>query len=92
MVFPLITAALSTPPDIWCQIITPFHIYSIIEFAIFVALIVQVHEEGWTSRMRESKKRSRLAPLELKKVTINEFLSNSKPTYVINSSNDYNKQ
>lgn len=32
----------------------PFLIYSIIEFAIFVALIVQVREEGWTSRMRES--------------------------------------
>lgn len=54
MVFPLITAALSTPPDIWCQIVAPFLIYSIIEFAIFVALIVQVREEGWTSRMRES--------------------------------------
>nr|CDM81518.1 unnamed protein product [Triticum aestivum] len=54
MVFPLFTAALSTPPDIWCQTVAPFLIYSIIEFAIFVALIVQVREEGWTSRMRES--------------------------------------
>nr|ULQ69321.1 transport membrane protein [Eriocaulon henryanum] len=54
MVFPLIIAAFSTPPDIWCQIVAPFLIYSIIEFAIFVALIVQVREEGWTSRMRES--------------------------------------
>uniref|UniRef100_A0A0E0RI15 Transport membrane protein n=1 Tax=Oryza rufipogon TaxID=4529 RepID=A0A0E0RI15_ORYRU len=54
MVFPLITAALSTPPDIWCQIVAPFLIYSIIEFAIFVALIVQVREEGWTIRMRGS--------------------------------------
>jgi Tat protein translocase TatC len=54
MVFSLITAALSTPPDIWCQIVASFFIYSIIEFAIFVALIVQVREEGWTSRMRES--------------------------------------
>ena len=53
-VFPLFTAALSTPPDIWCQTVAPFLIYSIIEFAIFVALIVQVREEGWTSRMRES--------------------------------------
>jgi Tat protein translocase TatC len=54
MVFSLFTAALSTPPDIWCQTVASFFIYSIIEFAIFVALIVQVREEGWTSRMRES--------------------------------------
>jgi Sec-independent protein secretion pathway component TatC len=27
MVFPLITAALSTPPDIWCQIVAPFLIF-----------------------------------------------------------------
>jgi Sec-independent protein secretion pathway component TatC len=55
MVFPLITAALSTPPDIWCQIVAPFLISSIIELAISVASIVQVvREEGWTSRMRES--------------------------------------
>ncbi|KAL0902948.1 hypothetical protein M5K25_028340 [Dendrobium thyrsiflorum] len=54
MVFPLITAALSTPPDIWCQIVARFPIYLIIELAISVALIVQVREEGWTSRMRES--------------------------------------
>lgn len=54
MVFSLITAALSTPPDIWCQTVASFFIYSIIEFAIFVALIVQVREEGWTSRMRGS--------------------------------------
>lgn len=54
MVFPLITAALSTPPDIWCQIVARFLIYLIIELAISVALIVQVREEGWTSRMRES--------------------------------------
>lgn len=54
MVFPLITAALSTPPDIWCQIVARFPISSIIELAISVALIVQVREEGWTSRMRES--------------------------------------
>uniref|UniRef100_A0A453KTJ8 Uncharacterized protein n=1 Tax=Aegilops tauschii subsp. strangulata TaxID=200361 RepID=A0A453KTJ8_AEGTS len=53
MVFPLFTAALSTSPDIWCQTVAPFLIYSIIEFVIFVALIVQVREEGWTSRMRE---------------------------------------
>nr|BCT43281.1 Sec-independent protein translocase protein [Musa coccinea] len=55
MVFPLITAALSTPPDIWCQIVARFPIYSIIELAISVALIVQVREEGWTSRMRENR-------------------------------------
>nr|ULQ69638.1 transport membrane protein [Juncus alatus]ULQ69680.1 transport membrane protein [Juncus grisebachii]ULQ69709.1 transport membrane protein [Juncus himalensis] len=48
MVFPLITAALSTPPDIWCQIVAPLLLYSIIELAIFVALIIQVREEGWT--------------------------------------------
>ena len=54
MVFPLFTAALSTPPDIWCQIVAYFVISSIIELAIFVASIVQVREEGWTSGMRES--------------------------------------
>ncbi|KAL8542496.1 hypothetical protein ACS0TY_003382 [Phlomoides rotata] len=54
MVFPLLTTAISTPPDIWCQIIVRFLISLIIELAIFVALIVQVHEEGWTSGMRES--------------------------------------
>ncbi|KAI5013016.1 hypothetical protein ZWY2020_027970 [Hordeum vulgare] len=47
-------APVSTHPDIWCQTVATFLIYSIIEFAIFVALIVQVHEEGWTSRMKES--------------------------------------
>lgn len=64
MVFPLLTAALSTPPDIWCQIVAPFLISLIIELAIFVASIVQVREEGWTSGMRESgsidKKKSSL--------------------------------
>lgn len=45
MVFTLFTAALSTPPDIWCQIIAPFLISSIIELVIFVALILQVREE-----------------------------------------------
>lgn len=54
LVFSLIIAALSTPPDIWCQIVACFLISLIIELAIFVALIVQVREEGWTSRMRES--------------------------------------
>jgi Sec-independent protein secretion pathway component TatC len=54
MVFPLLTAALSTPPDIWCQIFACFLIFLIIELAIFVALIIQVREEGWTSGMRES--------------------------------------
>ncbi|GAB2225649.1 hypothetical protein Droror1_Dr00006446 [Drosera rotundifolia] len=54
MVFPLLTAALSTPPDIWCQIVARFLIYSIIELAIFVASIVQVREEGWTNGMRGS--------------------------------------
>ena len=52
MVFPLLTAALSTPPDIRCQIVALFLISLIIELAIFVASIVQVREEGWTSGMR----------------------------------------
>ncbi|KAI4965106.1 hypothetical protein ZWY2020_057455 [Hordeum vulgare] len=60
---------------IWCQTIVPFLIYSIIEFSIYVALILQAREEGWTSRMRESssieKKRSKLEKLELQKL-INE--------------------
>ena len=54
MVFPLLTAALSTPPDIWCQIVARFLISLIIELAIFVASIVQVREEVWTSGMRGS--------------------------------------
>lgn len=54
MVFSLFIAALSTPPDIWCQIVACFLLSLIIELAIFVALIVQVREEGWTNRMRES--------------------------------------
>jgi len=54
MVFSLFTAALFTPPDIWCQIVACFLISFIIELAIFVALIVQVREEGWTSGMRGS--------------------------------------
>lgn len=57
MVFPLLTAALSTPPDIWCQIVALFLISSIIELAIFVASIVQVREEGWTSGMRAIDKK-----------------------------------
>ncbi|KAI3664450.1 hypothetical protein L1987_88877 [Smallanthus sonchifolius] len=40
MVFPLLTAALSTPPDIWCQIVAPFLIFSIIELAISVEVIL----------------------------------------------------
>ncbi|CAK8569565.1 unnamed protein product [Lathyrus sativus] len=46
MVFLLLTAALSTPPDIWCQIVARFLISSIIELTIFVASIVQVREEA----------------------------------------------
>nr|YP_008802485.1 Sec-independent protein translocase [Asclepias syriaca]AGZ63021.1 Sec-independent protein translocase [Asclepias syriaca] len=49
MVFSFIIAALFTPPDIWCQILACFLLYLIIELAIFVALIVQVREEGGTS-------------------------------------------
>lgn len=95
MVFPLLTAALSTPPDIWCQIVARFLISLIIELAIFVASIVQVREEGWTSGMRESgsiDKKRRVAPLEPGKVIINEFQSNSQPTDVIHSRKDYNTQ
>nr|GFA54053.1 trimethylamine methyltransferase, mitochondrial [Tanacetum cinerariifolium] len=51
--FPLLTTALSPPPDIWCQIVALFLIFLIIELAISVASIVQVREEGWTSGMRE---------------------------------------
>ncbi|TMW99984.1 hypothetical protein EJD97_001561 [Solanum chilense] len=53
MVFPLLTAFLSTPPDIWCQIVGPLLISFIIELVIFVESIVQVCE-GWTSGMREN--------------------------------------
>ncbi|KAF9618100.1 hypothetical protein IFM89_000059 [Coptis chinensis] len=94
MVFPLLTAALSTPPDIWCQIVAHFLISSIIELAISVASIVQVREEGWTSGMRESgsiDKRG-VAPLEPGKVTLNEFQSNSQPTYAIHSRKDEKTQ
>ncbi|KAL0383828.1 UNVERIFIED_CONTAM: putative tatC-like protein ymf16 [Sesamum latifolium] len=41
-----LTAALSTPPDIWCQIVARFLISLIIELAIFVASIVEVREEA----------------------------------------------
>lgn len=54
LVFPLLTAALSTPPDIWCQIVARFLLSSIIELAIFVASIVEVRSSGWTSGMRGS--------------------------------------
>ncbi|KAK1400170.1 Twin arginine translocation [Heracleum sosnowskyi] len=53
MVLPLLAATLSTPLDI-CQIVARFLISLIIELSIFVASIVQVREEGWTSGMRES--------------------------------------
>ncbi|KAI5401096.1 hypothetical protein KIW84_065800 [Lathyrus oleraceus] len=46
MVFPLLTVALSTPPDIWCQIIARFLISLIIELTIFVETIAQVREEA----------------------------------------------
>nr|WGH58902.1 MttB [Sapria himalayana] len=54
IVLTLLTAALFTPPDILCQIVARFLFSLIIELAIFVASIVQVREEGWTSGMRES--------------------------------------
>ncbi|KAI3972368.1 hypothetical protein MKW92_021344 [Papaver armeniacum] len=42
--FSLFTAALSTPPDIWCQIVACSVLYSTIELAMFVALVKQVRE------------------------------------------------
>uniref|UniRef100_A0A3Q7IIU6 Uncharacterized protein n=1 Tax=Solanum lycopersicum TaxID=4081 RepID=A0A3Q7IIU6_SOLLC len=54
IVFQLLTTVLFTPPDIWCQIVAPFLIFLIIKLGIFVAWIVQVREERWTSGMRES--------------------------------------
>lgn len=48
MVFPLLTAALSTPPDIWCQIVARFLISLIIELAISVALYKFV---SWAGRV-----------------------------------------
>ncbi|XP_044973701.1 uncharacterized tatC-like protein ymf16 [Hordeum vulgare subsp. vulgare] len=48
MVFPLFTAALSTPLDIWCQTVAPFLIYSIIEFC-FLLLLVLLCRENFTS-------------------------------------------
>nr|QKI31998.1 transport membrane protein [Ombrophytum subterraneum] len=64
MVFPLLTAALSTPPDVLCQIVAPFLISSIIELAIFVASIVQVREEGllWNEGERLDQQKRRVAP------------------------------
>lgn len=44
LVFLLLTAAIFTPPDIWCQIVVRFFISFLIEFSIFVASIVQVRE------------------------------------------------
>ncbi|KAI3951486.1 hypothetical protein MKX01_018602 [Papaver californicum] len=44
VLFSLFTAALSTPPDIWCQIVACSVLYSNIELAMFVALVKQVRE------------------------------------------------
>ncbi|KAI3982623.1 hypothetical protein MKX01_031362 [Papaver californicum] len=44
MFFSLFRAALSTPPDIWCQIVACSVLYSTIELAMFVALVKQVRE------------------------------------------------
>nr|WRW54040.1 transport membrane protein [Mesembryanthemum crystallinum] len=52
LVIPLFTAAIASPPDIWCQIVARLLFFSIIELAIFVASILQVHAEA--SRMRGS--------------------------------------
>ncbi|KAF6161902.1 hypothetical protein GIB67_000614 [Kingdonia uniflora] len=38
ILFPLLAAALSTPPDIWCQIVASFLIYSIRELAILIGI------------------------------------------------------
>ncbi|EEF29587.1 conserved hypothetical protein [Ricinus communis] len=92
MVFPLLRVALFTPPDILCQIVARLFISLIKELAIFVASIIQVHGEGWTSGMRESGSINKriIAPPELAKVTINEISSNSQPTYAIYPRTDYN--
>nr|YP_009277463.1 Sec-independent protein translocase protein [Psilotum nudum]AOH05933.1 Sec-independent protein translocase protein [Psilotum nudum] len=44
MVFSFFTAALFTPPDIWCQIVACSSLSFPIEFTIFVALIIPVYE------------------------------------------------
>jgi len=49
MVFPLLTAALSTPPYIWCQIVARFLLSLIIELAIFVASVRFVLKLSCTS-------------------------------------------
>ncbi|KAH7511378.1 hypothetical protein FEM48_ZijujUnG0020500 [Ziziphus jujuba var. spinosa] len=92
MVFLLLIAALSTTSDIWCQIVALFLISSIIELAIFVASIVQVHEEGWMSGMRESGSINKKKSSPTRKVTINSFPRNSQPTYAIHSYKDSNTQ
>nr|YP_009493683.1 MttB [Codonopsis lanceolata]AWN57628.1 MttB [Codonopsis lanceolata] len=45
ILFSLLTAALSTPPDISCQILATLLIFAIIEGSLFLALIGQVREE-----------------------------------------------
>nr|QIA61022.1 Sec-Y independent protein translocase component [Lepidozia sandvicensis] len=44
MVFPLLVAALFTPPDIWCQIVARLPIYFTIELTIFYASIIRVYK------------------------------------------------
>ena len=51
--FSLIAAALSTPPDIWCQSVALFIIHSMVELSIFVSLVIHLREEGWTSGWNE---------------------------------------
>lgn len=43
-------------------------------------------------RLDRKKKKRRVAPLEPGKLTINEFPSNSQPTYAIHSRKDYNTE
>nr|YP_002860250.1 Sec-Y independent protein translocase component [Nothoceros aenigmaticus]ACC86774.1 Sec-Y independent protein translocase component [Nothoceros aenigmaticus] len=45
LVLPVFTAALITPPEIWCQIVACLPIYFITELTILYALIIQVHKK-----------------------------------------------
>jgi Sec-independent protein translocase protein (TatC) len=82
IVFSLITTTLFTPPDILCQIIVSLLIYSIIELVIFVALVIQVREEGWTIRMRFDREK-RMLFLEEKNVRLYFIKGEVKPMSVL---------
>lgn len=69
MVFLLLTAALSTPPDIWCQIVARFLISLIIELTIFVACTSSWRGlDEWNEGERLDRQKRRVAPLEPGKV------------------------